>query len=71
MFNEYTRRNFDSIDQEYNSLFGIRHLMYHTLVNFDPHWKKRRIRQRLIQTDRASNHPKRYIPPPGQPPESC
>ena len=66
IFNEYTKRI-----QGYNSLFGMRHLMYQTLTNFNPHWKQRRIRQRLVKTYGDGNYPKEYISPPGQPPESC
>ena len=73
MFNEYTKRNFDTIDDEYNSIFGIRHLMFHTLTNFDPQWKRRTKGQRLVKTDRVSNHKKGpvYRAPPGHPPETC
>ena len=70
--NKFTRPNFDDIKHEYNSIFGIRHLMYQTLANFDPHWKKIK-RSRLIKTERASAHKKHspYKPPPTPPPESC
>lgn len=72
MFNEYTKNNFDTFDDGNNTLFGIRHLMFDTLTHFDPYWKKKkRGKQRLVKTDRVSNHKSNYRAPPGQPPESC
>merc|ERR1712176_1440309 len=48
-FNKYTKKNFDSIEKEYNSIFGIRHLMYQTLADFDPYSKKIK-KNRLVKT---------------------
>merc|ERR1712154_560131 len=72
-FKKYTQTNFDYIENEYNSIFGIRHLMYQTLANFDPYSRKIK-RTKLIKTERASQHKKEsryYKPPPSHPPESC
>jgi len=73
-----------AIQPEYNSIFAIRHLMFQTLLNFDPTWKKIK-RQRLIKSARPSNnnnkikqsttnhhhHTPMYKPPPAHAPESC
>eukprot|EP01083_Nonionella_stella_P002154 6199_1 len=71
-FNQYTKKNFDVIQSEYNSIFGVRHLMYQTLANFDPYLKKIK-RSRLIKTERGSiarhNDKKSLIYK--HPPESC
>jgi len=70
-FHKHTQSNFNDIQQECNSIFGVRHLMYQTLVNFDPSWRRIK-RARQIQTDRhPPNDNSRYKPPPGQPAESC
>ena len=74
-FNKYTKKNFDSIEKEYNSIFGIRHLMFQTLVDFDPYSKKIK-KNRMVKTERASNHRKTGTyqhrkAPPSAPPESC
>eukprot|EP01084_Bolivina_argentea_P114203 203368_1 len=71
-FKKYTQKNFDNIEKEYNSIFGIRHLMFQTLSNFDPYMKKYHKRSRLVKTDRVykGNKPKQPLQPPNPPPES-
>jgi len=44
---KFTKHNFDAIDSEFNSIFGIRHLMYQTLTNFNPHLKSKRVRRQI------------------------
>eukprot|EP01084_Bolivina_argentea_P022630 42060_1 len=67
---ECTHNHSDAMKREYNSIFGLRHLMYETLVHFDPYQKWKNVaRPRLIKTDRATQNTK--CNPPTEPPDSC